>query len=257
MDFLAPRRSRFLSALVLLALASSSRAAESKPREASQPPSPIEELPSDISRPENFSRFVEGSRAKQGDIDAPRASARGGEGRGPSAPLSLSRSQAGPRLEGKFVPASPSATAAPLAAARKPSAWTPELPVMKLAAVAGLGFMLIAGSMLGTPFDSRPAPEQLGEGLPPVSVRPAVRAPEASWGPEREESPSREPFIDTRMPVATWRAVSLPEQRLIEGWDASREKALGLASLADWLGAKGRVDGVDIPLLQAKLRRDA
>jgi hypothetical protein len=59
------------------------------------------------------------------------------------------------------------------------------------------------------------------------------------------------------MPVATWRAVSLREQQLIEGWDASREKALGLASLTDWLGAKRRVEGVDIPLLQAKLRRDA
>ena len=256
MDLLAPRRSRFLSALVLLALASSARAAEPKSRKASEPSSSIEELPADISRPENFSRFVEGSQAKQGDVDAPRAFSRAG-GRGPAAPLSLSRAQTGQRLEEKFVPATPSAAAVPLAAPRKPISWTPELPVLKLSAVAGLGFMLIAGSMLGTPFQSHPAPEQIGEGLPQVTVRPAVRAPEPSWGPEREESARHEPFIDTRMPVATWRAVSLSEQQLIEGWNASREKALGLASLTDWLAAKGRVEGVDLPLLQAKLRRDA
>lgn len=256
MDLTAARRFRFLSALVVLALASSTRAAEPKPRKDSGPSSSIEELPADISRPENFSRFVEGSQAKHGDVDAPRAFPNAG-GRGPAAALSLSRSSTAPRLEGNFVPATPSAAAVPLAAPRKPIDWTPGLPVLKLSAVAGLGFLLIAGSMLGTPFESHPAPEQLGEGLPPVTVRPAAPETEASWGPAREESPRHEPFIDTRMPVATWRAVSLREQQLIEGWNASPEKALGLASLADWLGAKGRVEGVDIPLLQAKLSRDA
>jgi hypothetical protein len=58
------------------------------------------------------------------------------------------------------------------------------------------------------------------------------------------------------MPCSTWRAISLPEQQLIERWDRSREKDLGLASLDEWLDAVGDAGSVDISRLKAKLHRD-
>ncbi|NNN07133.1 MAG: hypothetical protein HKL90_14665 [Elusimicrobia bacterium] len=63
-----------------------------------------------------------------------------------------------------------------------------------------------------------------------------------------------EPFVDARMPVGTWRAISQREQALIESWDLSREKALGLASLEQWLDAHPAA-GVDVAALKSKLAR--
>jgi hypothetical protein len=58
------------------------------------------------------------------------------------------------------------------------------------------------------------------------------------------------------MPVSTWRAISWREQRLIEKWDASPEKATGKASFEEWLDAQGSVESVDAAMLKAKLCRD-
>src|SRR5207302_4624654 len=52
--------------------------------------------------------------------------------------------------------------------------------------------------------------------------------------------------IDSQMPVATWRSISSREQKLLDLWDASKEKAPGRASFEDWLDAQGAVDGVDV-----------
>lgn len=67
---------------------------------------------------------------------------------------------------------------------------------------------------------------------------------------------AQETFIDIRMPVSTWRAISWREQRLIDIWDASPEKALGQASFEEWLDAQGNVEGVDLAMLNTKLSRD-
>lgn len=91
----------------------------------------------------------------------------------------------------------------------------------------------------------------------PAPVLPALPMPTAS--PFIAESPApalrvAEPFIDARMPVGTWRAISQREQALIESWDLSREKALGLASLEQWLDAHPAA-GVDVAALKSKLAR--
>ena len=214
----------------------------------------IDDLRSGIERPEDFRRFVEGSRAQRGNPDLPDVFARK-DGLAPKSSVRLSRPQTGTRPDGTFVPA-----AIPAFARKSPLNWdlgTAGLPVRKLAAVLGLGFFLIAASMLETPIESAPEPEPL-EKAPHPHARPFVRAAEPSPVPTRtRHTPSDSPFIDTRMPVPTWRAISLREQQLIERWHLSRERSLGLASLSEWLDLEGRVEGVDIRLLKAKLLRDA
>jgi hypothetical protein len=101
--------------------------------------------------------------------------------------------------------------------------------------------------------------EAAAEAPAPLPAETSAAAP-ASLRPTLSFVVPPEParaFIDTRMPVATWRAISLPEQRLIEAWNASPEKARGLASLEDWADAKAPAMAVDAALLKAKLRRDA
>lgn len=91
----------------------------------------------------------------------------------------------------------------------------------------------------------------------PVPVPPV--APTAATSTFRLEAPTAvssgaEPFVDARMPVGTWRAISQREQALIESWNLSREKALGLASLEQWLDAHPAA-GVDAAALKTKLAR--
>jgi hypothetical protein len=65
-----------------------------------------------------------------------------------------------------------------------------------------------------------------------------------------------EPFIDTRMPVPTWRAISWREQLLIDMWDSSFEKTLG-QPFTEWLDAQEGIAGADAALLKSKLERQA
>jgi hypothetical protein len=253
-----PRRSWFLSAIVVVALAPSSRAADSGSGQAPQPSSPIEDLKSGDARPEDFQRLVEGSRAMSGNIELPGVSVKS-EGRGPNARARLSPAQTGLRPDGTSVPAAPSAAAAVRKARLHSGAGTTDLPVRKLAAVLGLGFFLIAASMMETPAEYSVGPEMLQE-IPALRALPSAvaRASEPALAPTRFANALTEPsFIDTRMPVPTWRAISLREQQLIERWDASREKALGLASLPEWLDGMAPVEGVNLPLFKAKLHREA
>lgn len=255
MDLPSTRHRLLLSALVLTILAPSSRAAGSDSGEGRRPSRAVEDLGGDIGRPDDFKRFVEGSRAKRSDVDAPRAVAPGDE-RGPLAPLRLSRPRTGLRPEGAPIP--PTAAAEGRRTAARRIVWTPDLAARKLAAVLGLGFMLVAAGMLETPVDSAAEPEASWAAPLPRSRPSPLPPPEPGLAPSRFANALADPiFIDTRMPVPTWRAISQREQRLIERWDASREKSLGLASLAEWIDAKGGVEGVDAPLLKAKLRRDA
>jgi hypothetical protein len=83
-------------------------------------------------------------------------------------------------------------------------------------------------------------------------MRPAVAATEIS--PARPAARLAEPFVDTRMPVGTWRAISWQEQAVIESWARSREKALGQASLEQWID-RHPAAGVDAGGLKAKLAR--
>jgi hypothetical protein len=260
MDSTTVRPRLLSSALLLLALAPLSRAADAGSAKALRTPGSIQALTDDIGTPEDFSRFIEGSRGHQGGPGDPQVLGRR-DGRGPGAALSLNKSPSAPRLES---PSIPSAAAAPADARRSPPLFQTlartNLPVRKLAAVLGLGFMLIAASMLETPIESAPEPKpNTAPPAPPPRPRPApVRPPEPEFAPSRfADALADRTFIDTRMPAPTWRAISWREQKLIEGWSASREKSLGLASLTEWLDAKGGGEGVDVALLKAKLFREA
>ena len=240
--------------MFLMTLAPSSRASDTDARRAFPPSSSIDNLRSGSSGPESFQMYVDGSRAKQGDPEIPGVFGRR-EALASGADARPSRPQGGRRPGETSVPP-------PLSAGGRKSRLnldlgTSDLPVRTLAAVLGLGFFLIAASMLETPVESAPEAEPLHE-HPYIPIRRAARAPDPSAIRTRVESaPSQSPFIDTRMPVSTWRAISWREQRLIERWDSSREKSLGQASLSEWLGANASVADADVPLLLTKLRRDA
>lgn len=101
------------------------------------------------------------------------------------------------------------------------------------------------------PLVPAPAPVALETHAPAAEI-----AAEEFAAVETTSPPVRlaEPFIDTRMPVSTWRAISRHEQALIESWDHSREKALGKASFEQWLD-RHPTAGVDVAGLKAKLAR--
>ena len=129
----------------------------------------------------------------------------------------------------------------------------PAFPVagLGIAALVALGCLAWRGSRSSGPVCSpMPAPEA-SISSPDVPIVMTVSPP-----PAATSLPAREPFIDTRMPVPTWRAISQREQELIESWDGSTERALGRASFEEWLDAQGRVEGVDAARLKVKLRRD-
>lgn len=239
--------------MILVAFAPPSRAAGADSGKASPPSSSIEDLQSGIDRPEDFQKIIEGSRARHGALDEPGFVARPKD-RAAGASPRLDRPQSGLWLKGMPVPPTAAAERSGMPPSRY--AFPAGLPVRKLAAVLGLGFMLIAASMLETPIEreTEPLRESPSRFVPPSGAR----APEPDLAPARAAGAvPDQPFIDTRMPAPTWRAISRREQQLIERWDASREKALGLASLPEWLDIKGPVEGVDLPLLKAKLHRQA
>lgn len=255
----SPSLSRIPGALALAVLAALSAAPRAAAAERARPArSAVEDLSRGAVRPDDFKRVLEGSAERRGDVDVPAAFA--GAGREKADGPRLSRPEPALRPEGADVPAAP-APAVRRAAAAPREAWTPDLKTREVAAVLGLGLMLIAGSWLETPREAEPdsgaeapAPEAP---LPARSPAPApFRAPQPDFEPSRlAESLAERDYIDTRMPAATWRAISWREQSVIEAWDASPEKARGSASLSQWLDARGAAAGVDVPLLKAKLFR--
>jgi hypothetical protein len=249
------RASWLLGAALIAALAPAPRAAVAVSPKKALASASLDDLQSGVARPDDFQRFVEGSRERRESDAAPRAASPESAGRASSAPGRLSAPRPGFNLE----------TAARIPAPggeglKAPSAPIPgtELPLRGLSAVLGLGFMMMAASLIIDAISPAPAPEPL-PAAPALEAAPAAASRfEFSSAVARVEAAAEPaPFIDVRMPAPTWRAISLAEQKLIERWDASREKSLGLASLTEWIGAQGSVEGVDLPLLRAKLHRDA
>ncbi len=152
-----------------------------------------------------------------------------------------------------FVPRVASRTASPL----------PRSALAAAALEGGLVLALVAAGLWRT----LPATDEIlartAETIDPVVSTLAMRGARAVSAPAAVPVPpvapasisrGAEPFIDARMPVGTWRAISQREQALIESWDQSREKALGRASLEQWLDAHP-VAGVDTAALKLKLAR--
>jgi hypothetical protein len=133
------------------------------------------------------------------------------------------------------------------------------------AAVLGTGLLLALSAIIlshSAPGSADPVVAERATarslGTCPAPAAVETSAPAAQTSAEAfaafEAPRAPEPFIDTRMPVSTWRAISRQEQALIESWDRSREKALGRASLEQWLD-RHPVANVDIAGLKAKLLR--
>jgi hypothetical protein len=241
-------RSWILGAVLLSAFAPASHAAESEAAESKR----LEQLQNDVGQPEDFKTFVEGSRPGNGDAPAPEAAARRDAAAAPRAPLRAGRISSAPRREAP----PPSAETAPEATPAGPSG--DNVPLRGMAAAFGLGLLLVAAGLVLAPGEAdAPAALAAAEPLPEAPPAPAPPPAAAPAPPPAPPAATETVFIDTRMPAPTWRAISWREQNLIERWDASREKALGLASLPDWLDSQGRVEGVDVPLLKAKLFRGA
>lgn len=248
MEAFAPR---VLGALLLLASAAPSRAAEIAPARES-----VDAWSASVAHPESFSRLADGSLSRGGAVAAPAA---------PSAPAP-SGAAARPRytlgaddFRRRAGPVPVLTTA--FAGGHEPVRRTDPLPW-----AAALG---VAGLVLVAVLSHRPAPLAA---TPLAAVAPRSAAPEAAALPAprtravvRAELPTVEaylareprvaPFVDARMPVGTWRAIAWREQRLIERWDASPEKAAGRLSLDEWIDRHGASAGIDGPLLKSKLAR--
>ncbi|HEX4046884.1 MAG TPA: hypothetical protein VH309_03575 [Elusimicrobiota bacterium] len=209
------------------------------------------------SSPESFERLVEGSRDHPGAVPDPAAAA---------------------RLDAAFSARPALESSSPRPAAR------PEEPPVPLAFAAPAGVsparrgygrlaLFSAGGLAGglacslLLFGAGSAPAAV-ESPPPLYARPVGAAPEAippsapppprAWTPPAElEPPAAGAASDPYAGVSSWRAISWREQRLIDLWDGSREKSLGRASLDEWLDAHGPFEGVDLPLMKAKLFREA
>ncbi|MFI5349104.1 MAG: hypothetical protein ACHQ2Z_06145 [Elusimicrobiota bacterium] len=247
------RRTWTLCSILLMALAPASGAADESGQTFQS--HSIEELQSGGARPDSFNRFVDGSRARQGDAGLPDVIAPR-EAVGPRARIRLNQPQPDRRPSVAAVP--PARRPASLQSPWRLDPGFDDLPARKLGAVLGLGFFLIAASMLETRPDAPQEPESCQETPNPPAAAPPIPAPKPPTAPACAASPQiHSPFIDTRMPVPTWRAISRREQELIERWSSSRERSLGLASLTDWIEAHAGAEGVDVSLLKAKLRRDA
>ena len=242
----------FVRALLLLILAAPAARAQSTPDQEDAAAKPaetqVDELRGKVGRPEDFQSFVEGSIAHQGGPSGTLESARPSPSSLP--PLSAPRGELSRR---------PQAPPAPLNDwADRSQKEDHSLPLAQ-----GLGVLGLTGILLGALAAGEPA-VQTRRIAAPARPAPQISAPAPQPAPEpsplQAEPAAQEPaavFVDTRMPVSTWRAISLREQQLIDQWDRSPEKARGAASLTQWLGAQGRTDGVDVARLIAKLERDA
>jgi len=266
------RRAAGCVAALLISCSAATARAENDKRIRSTA-SQIQALQGEISDPADCKNFVEGSQRLPEGAAVPRtqlwpeSSGRTAAGR---SALSPSLPGLSPRPERiAVIPPAPAFTSQP----RAPVA--ANLQKLPPAGVAIFSLVIVGLFALSAKreFASEPAAEALpAEPLAaaPGLDAPALGAPAAISAPQAPliETPAGrsilarleaapEPFIDTRMPVSTWRAITLREQQLIELWDASPEKALGRASFEEWLDAQGSVEGVDVPLLKTKLDRDA
>jgi hypothetical protein len=228
----------------------------------------VQALQGEISNPGDFQSFVEGSHRLPEGAAVPREQLwpkSSGHAAVKSALLSPALPSLGPE-RGAFPPA-------PAIADQPPATAEDDLPLPKLPVATFAAVSLVAVGLLALrglrELKFSPAPPAGASSIESASAIPAVDTPAAMAAPAVPvaETPSAsrllarlearpEPFIDIRMPASTWRAISLREQRLIERWDASPQKAMGKASFEEWLDAQGDVEAADAALLKAKLNRD-
>lgn len=252
--------SRRAAACLALLLAAPAAQAQDRPRQKAS--SQIEVLQY-LSDPADFKSYVEGSRRAPDAVLAPRAqtwsSGAGRPAQGPAARPVPIAAQA-PRIPSGY---GHSAAHMPIPEEiYRSRTWLPgrqELPPYPLAGLALLA--LGAAGLFAFAYwqEFAPASAPLPVRLPAGPAGPLTDTPSVRRLLARLDSPI-EPYVDTRMPVPSWRAISLREQQLLEIWDASYEKSMG-QPFAEWLDGQGALEGsfadVDVPLLKKKLDRPA
>ncbi|MCX5794285.1 MAG: hypothetical protein NTY77_02160 [Elusimicrobia bacterium] len=249
------RGSAYFLTAILVAVSASAARAEDAPR-AQPAAEKVRVLQSQISDPADFKSFVEGSRRLPEGPAVPRAQLwPQSSGRAAVRSTLLQASLRARRLELGVIPPGPAA------ASQSPEPTSDNLPSLPLAGLALISLATAGLLALASKREFTAAPP--AEVLP---VEPATVAEISSpKAPITETASARrllarleaepEPFVDTRMPVSTWRAISWREQQFIEMWDTSFEKSLG-QPFAEWLDTQDGVEGVDAALLKAKLSRD-
>lgn len=235
--------------------------------------------------PADFQRTVENQTPAVGEVVGPAAAA------APSAPSRMGLPPASPLPVMRVASEHPavrvlSEDAMAAAKAATDSRPAPLLPLSKTATNVFLGFsgMLIAGCLMTGGWEKAPEGGAAAEGAAAEGAEAGAAGLEAASEAAAAESfaaqtfaqsvaglPARlqiraalavpenalaEPYVDAMMPARTWRAITLSEQRAIDAWNMSADKAAGRADLFDWLDANA-VEGVDAAALKDKLERRA
>ncbi len=235
---------RIVGAACLLLLGSDSWAAQEK---IQHPRTQIDVLEHSAGDPDNFKNVVDGSLERPGNPAVAAVPDLPGTAR-PAPALSPGRPslRSGP-AEFPPIPTYAERTA-PSSRNSASNLFLPGLAV-------GWG-LLCTLLLLGDSAGPARAPAPLAYTPEPVAPAPILLTETPASPASAAVMPAPGPFIDTRMPCPTWRAISQQEQQLIDQWDRSREKTLGLASLDEWLDSRAGAPGVDIQRLKAKLHRD-
>lgn len=246
---------RFAAALLLVTVATAAGAAEVAPAHAGED-AWIERL----GRPESFTRMADGSLDRKTLVGGPAATipSAGGVERSRLSHFS------GAEDFHREAPAVPVLTSA-FAPVPKPARRTTEgLPLAAgLTAAAGLClYFIMSGGE--TAAEAEPVAVAAAPAHVPIATariadflldEPAMAATAPMSAVAEQPRDERYRYVDTRMPVGTWRAIARQEQALIERWNVSADKAAGRASFEQWLDAQGPTPGVDAVLLKAKLAR--
>ena len=217
----------------------------------------VSTLESDIARPDDFKRYVEGSRRLPEDPSPPVFARRQDPPReGTSKSWAATPLVPGPMPKSGRFPLTP-APQVPYPLPEVPdSSHRLLLLGLALLPVTALGLTAMVGAKARPP---AAAEQEIQEPDAPLPVPPPAHTAARQIHPPAQitEEAWPTPWTGDILPAATWRAISGQEQRLIDRWDASREKSLGKASFEEWLDTQGAVADVDIARLKAKLSRDA
>lgn len=246
-------RKQIRVSVLLLTATLPALAAGSGPDQHTEKQAEIEALGNQIgSEPEDFQRFVDGSRKLKSGPQYPSVSASAEGDRGLPLPLGVGHSS---EVSAISVPASWTKVQAKDEGSDGPSLLGPAL-----GAAVGLPLLLAGGWLLIRSPKQDPslaeASALIAAPIPQDTSRPVgVRT---RWTEPPPSAVDASPALDLAVgvPQASWRAISLREQQLIEEWDRSPEKAAGRASFEEWLDAKGEVVGVDSANLKGKLSRE-
>ncbi len=239
--------------LLLLFLATASWAAPTRDDRSPDPKNSVQRWQAETGDPVDFKDLADGSLKRQG---------------GPADPVAAQPRRAAPttilprrqdvrtRRRGEVPAAAFGFTPEPLSERALGFAW-PSL------ALLGAGALLLAwhggpAAPGSTPLEPSALTKAPRIPAPKTTFwEPVAPAPSVEEFDKAHPEPQARPERYVRMPTPSWKAITWEEQQLIDEWDHSQEKALGRASLEEWLDGRDSAATVDIRRLTAKIHRDA